>query len=307
MERYRPFFRHAVAEYNLALLSARIYLALFTGPRMYYSILGFKGLVLGAEARVLRKRTEVRIEHPNFPHPLHLRLRSTDVALCREILVEGLYECDLARPPSVIVDAGANIGIASVFYAHRYPNAKIIAVEPEPSNYHMLLKNTACYPNVTPVRAALWNRDAEVDIIDNGSGHTTFQTQEPGTKGNGHVVSTVRAVTMDRLMTEFGINAIDLLKIDIEGAEGELFQTAEKWVTRVGLIAVEIHEQLRPGSTASIRAAAHDFNISWINGDVTYLARKGVASAKPGGRRLGSVLPLRILDSYRDPASALGK
>lgn len=264
---------------------------------MYYSILGVKGLLLGAQARVLKKRIEVSIQHPHLRCPVHLRLRTTDVALCREIFVQNLYGCDMAHPPRVIVDAGANIGLASVFYAHRYPEARIIAIEPEPSNYQVLLKNTACYPRITPVLAALWDRNEDIDVVDVGFGHTAFQTQEIKADAARSMVARAKAITMDRLLTEFDISAIDLLKIDIEGAEKELFEGPVEWIERVGVIAIEVHEHMRPGSNACVQAATREFETSWTQGDVTYLARKGLASPTSGPSPSDSVLPFRILEA----------
>jgi FkbM family methyltransferase len=269
----------------------------FVGPRMYYSILGLRGLGLGAKARLLKRQIEVDVKHPDFPHPIHLRLRTTDVALCKEILIRQQYECVLAQPPRVIVDGGANIGLASVFFAHRYPDARVIAIEPESSNYAMLLKNTAPYPNIVAMRAALWNRDTELDLVDLGSGHTTFQTAEPATDMRGSVISKVAAITVDRLMDELGINAIDLLKLDIEGAEKELFEGPLAWTSRVGVIAVELHEHMRPGLMRSVSAAMRPFEESWTRGEVTFFARKGLASETLDGGLRESMLPLRILSA----------
>lgn len=282
------------------MLKGIVDVAYLVGPRMYYSIFGIKGVLLGAEARLLRKPMEVRIGHPSLRYPVHLRLRTTDVALCREILVRGQYECSLARPPRVIVDAGANIGLASVFYANKYPGATIVAVEPEPSNYLMLQKNTARYPNIMTVQAALWNRDTDVDIVDLHSGHLAFQTRERGTSTNRNVVSTVAALTMDRLMAKFSITAVDLLKVDIEGAEKELFETDARWLSRVGVIAVELHDSIRPGVSASVEAAAKPFAVSWRCGEVTYWAREGLLSASLHKMPSADlILPLRILDARR--------
>lgn len=273
--------------------------AYFEGAKMYYSILGVRGLLLGAEARVLRKRIEVRIEHPALRYPVHLRLRTTDVGLCREILVRGQYECDLVRPPRVIVDAGANIGLASVFYANKYPGAMLFAIEPEPSNYLMLQKNAARYPNIITIQAALWNCNTDVDVIDLHSGHLAFQTRERGTATNRNVVCTVPAMTVDRFMAKFGITAIDLLKVDIEGAEKELFEPDAAWISRVGVIAVELHDSLRPGLSASVQAAVKPFTMSWTRGEVTYWAREGlISAARHNIPAADSMLPLRIIDAY---------
>jgi FkbM family methyltransferase len=72
--------------------------------------------------------------------------------------------------PPVIIDAGANVGLCAVFYANRFPDARIIAIEPEPSNYEMLKKNTAPYPNITTVHAALWKENGPLRLFDTGEG-----------------------------------------------------------------------------------------------------------------------------------------
>ena len=70
--------------------------------------------------------------------------------------------------PPVIIDAGANVGLSAVFYANRFPNARIIAIEPEPSNYEMLKRNVVPYSNVTPVQAALWKENGPLRLFDTG-------------------------------------------------------------------------------------------------------------------------------------------
>lgn len=118
---------------------------------MYYSLFGSKGLVAGSKARLLKRTPEVAVKVPALARPLHLRLRTTDVELCGQVFLQRHYDCELLRSPKIIVDAGANIGLVSVFYASKYPGARVIAVEPEGSNYEMLTKNAAPYPNITTV------------------------------------------------------------------------------------------------------------------------------------------------------------
>jgi len=71
-------------------------------------------------------------------------------------------QASVSTEPDVIVDAGANIGLASICFANKYANATIIAVEPEQSNFELLEENVAPYPNIVPVQAALWYEDSEV-------------------------------------------------------------------------------------------------------------------------------------------------
>jgi len=240
------------------------------GPRMYYSLFGPAGLWLGGKARLLRKPIEVLAAVSGVPHPLHLRLRTTDVELCRQILLEGLYDCDFPKSPRFIVDAGANIGLAAIFYAIRYPQATIVAIEPEPSNYEMLKQNVALYPNIAPLHAAVWKANQQLRIVDLGTGHTGFQT---ATSAQDQCASAVDGITLDKVMADFDISQIDLLKVDIEGAEKELFEHSISWIGAVESIAVEFHDAIRDGCSESVYLATVDFGFRWQNGEITYLSR----------------------------------
>src|ERR1700733_11933508 len=138
------------------------------GPRMYYSLFGIRGLALGAKEKLLRTPVTITVEAPGIRHPVSLRVRTTDVALCREILLNGLYDCQLRESPEVIFDLGANIGLSTVYYANKFPTAKIIAVEPDPSNFALLEKNCEPYRNVTLVQGAVWKAAGSVRLFDSG-------------------------------------------------------------------------------------------------------------------------------------------
>ena len=61
-------------------------------------------------------------------------------------------------------------GFASIYFANKYPGAKIIAIEPEQSNFELLKDNIAPYPNIIPIQAALWHKNEEINLIDPGLG-----------------------------------------------------------------------------------------------------------------------------------------
>jgi len=239
---------------------------------MYYHLLGAKGLLLGAKARFLRTHIRVAVTIPNIKHPVCLRLRSTDIELCQEVLVKAQYESRLPKYPQLIVDAGANIGLATIFFANRYPEAKIIAVEPDSSNYEMLKKNIAPYSNIVAVRAALWNENKEVNLIDAGAGQTAYQTHDRSAAKPP--LQVVPGITLDKLMNDFDVRFIDLLKVDIEGSEKEVFERSSPWISSVGVIAIEIHDWIRTGCSEAVRRATRDFDHEWQQGEITYLARK---------------------------------
>jgi|HubBroStandDraft_2_1064218.scaffolds.fasta_scaffold71281_2 FkbM family methyltransferase len=268
------------------------------GLSLYYSLFGVAGIILAARARLLGRPVQVAVEVPGIPHPVYLRMRTTDVASCAEILIKRQYDWDFGSAPRTIIDAGANIGLASIFYANKYPDARIIAIEPEASNYQMLVQNTAAYRNVTTVNAALWNENCDLEIFDPQQGHTAFQTRDkrdlPGAQR-----TRVPGITLDKLLGDFGINHVDLLKIDIEGAEREVFAGSGSWIQCVDIIAIELHDWMLPGCEQIVQRAAKDFELQWKNGETTYLARKLSGSqiavgARPAPRSAGSNVHLKM-------------
>jgi FkbM family methyltransferase len=163
------------------------------------------------------------------------------------------------------VDAGAHIGMASILFALEYPTARIIAIEPEPSNFAALVRNTASYKTITPIQAALWREDGQVTLgASNAHPKGAFQIVENGTQR-------VRAITMDTLMHETGIHSIDFLKVDIEGAEVEVFESCP-WIRNVRVIAIELHDRVRPGCSSVVKNAARDLHCDQ-RGEVTFFDR----------------------------------
>lgn len=231
-----------------------------TRPYRKYGLLGILSLLV---LRSIRAANEVRIYPPGLRRSLRLRMKTSDELAFVEVILDQAYRFDLPFTPRVIVDAGANIGLASIYFANRYPNAIILAVEPEPANYALLVKNVRRYPSIVPVHAALWNRDGEISIslpnpATGATGHWAFYTHE----GDG---VKVRALHMESLLREHGLDTVDLVKVDIEGAEVELFQSPT-WVDRIRSLVVETHDHLRPGCTAAVEAAMQGFQSTGHSG-----------------------------------------
>jgi FkbM family methyltransferase len=170
--------------------------------------------------------------------------------MLRVVMGQDALLFDLKEAPRVIVDAGANVGYFALWFARKFPGAKIISIEPEASNFAMLQKNTAHLPNVTPVNAALWWKSEMLRIRNPAAANASFQMTSD-TAASEHEV---RAVTLPELIAQHG--EIDFLKIDIEGAELPLFQNgAEAWLPHVGVLAVEPHERHAAGCIDAIRKA----------------------------------------------------
>ena len=226
-------------------------------PRLvaaYYDCFGVYGALAFLCHHVAGHPREIRACPKEIKNPVHVRVGTSDAWLYREILLRGQYALDLPFTPRTIVDAGANIGLASIYFARRYPQARVISVEAEASNFEILCRNVRPYPNIVPIHAALWNRDGFIGVSEpslSGSDKWGFVTHE----GDG---SQVRAITMRTLMRELDIGSIDLLKVDIEGSEKELFEDCA-WADSLQSLAIELHDHVRPGCGLAVNAAMSDF------------------------------------------------
>jgi predicted O-methyltransferase YrrM len=102
-------------------------------------------------------------------HPVYYRAGSSDMYLIYMILIKEGAKAEYWLPeefkPKVILDIGANIGITSLYYANKYPEAKIYSFEPVPVNYELLEKNLKEYENVKTFNVALGAQDGELDIF----------------------------------------------------------------------------------------------------------------------------------------------
>lgn len=233
--------------------------------------------------------TRCRVRPPGYPHPLFLRTRTTDIPTYKKIFVDGEYDLDLAQPPRTIVDCGAHIGMASVYFAQRFPAARIVAIEPEPRNFALLARNVKTYPNITPIRAALWNDDTELDLVDPHHGTWAFRTEALKSNAAWGSLGRTPALTLDRIMAAYTIDFIDILKIDIEGAEKEVFENAASWIDKVGVIAIEIHNW-RPGAPEAVDAAAGGFELRERQGENTLFFRTAAMKTAGAAATVGAVL-----------------
>jgi FkbM family methyltransferase len=247
----------------------------FGAARRYLRMFGFAGALKAVVAQATRSVSLCRAAIPGSRHGALLRVPSSDLSTYYQVFTQRDYDFRVESAPRVIVDAGANIGLAAICFASRFPQAKIIAIEPEQGNYDLLVRNVAPYPNIQPLRAALWNRNEEIDLLDPGRGAWGFTTEASHSREDrtARALHTVRGLTVDALMAEYGLDGIDLLKIDIEGAEREVFEDTSAWIGRVRSLIVELHEHYKPGCNRSFQAGSPGFDSRWERGENIFLAR----------------------------------
>jgi FkbM family methyltransferase len=202
-----------------------------------------------------------------------------------EMALSRFYEDVLSESKvPVIVDCGANIGMASVWYAQRFPHARILAIEPEPENFKILAVNTANYPNITPVQGAVSDRETRVSLANAGDAPWAWKVSEVGETGE------IATFTIPGLLSTLPKYRLMIVKIDIEGSEVELFRSNLDWARQTPLIVFESHDWLFAwrGTFHAVLAALIDQPRDYIQkGENTFAFSHGLLRA--GGGRSGSV------------------
>lgn len=192
-----------------------------------------------------------------YSHPIFVRLGTSDVTNFLENFLHDPFRLPPLPGVKLIIDAGANAGFASIFFLNTYPAATVIAVEPESSNFEALKRNCSCYPNFKSIHSAIWKSNTSLKIIDQSAGKTAFRVVE--TSKNDP--DSFPAVTFEKILADSGFSQIDILKIDIEGAEKEIFKENYKnWIDRVEVMIIELHDRIVPGCALSFYSAMETQN-----------------------------------------------
>ncbi len=240
----------------------------------YYHYLGIKSFYSYLSQRFIRHSKIIAIKVPGLTYPILIRNNPNDIQVFSQIFIFQEYNVNIREAIeteiNTIIDCGANIGLASLYFLSKYPQAKIIAIEPEVKNYRMLSENLANYKNVTCLNKGVWDKETNLEIINGSRGDTGFIFNESATPSE----NTIEAISIDKIINDFLLERVDILKIDIEGSEEQVFSKTGEWINKVRMIFCEIHEIMKPGLTKKIeKEIAADFNII-INGEYHVFSRK---------------------------------
>lgn len=168
--------------------------------------------------------------------------RQTLNFLYREIFVRQYYYFRARTDTPVILDCGANIGMASLYFKWLYPRSMVRAFEPDPTTFGLLTQNMAQnHLDVETFNCALWDTDADVDFFSdsNSPGSLLMSTSMSQAKGKPIKVPA-------RKLSDFIQGEVDFVKVDVEGAEdrvlGDLVQSGK--IGAVRQMVFEYHHRL---------------------------------------------------------------
>lgn len=176
--------------------------------------------------------------------PLHCRLNSSDPYVFYQVFMEHEYAVlqDL-KNVRLIIDCGANVGYSAAYFLTLYPEAKLIAIEPDSANFAILERNLKPYGDRVQLHmAGIWSHPTGLTVCrgtyrDGAEWSTQVRASLPGETPD------VEAIDIATLLRASGHEQIDMLKIDIEGSEVVIFRdNYAEWLDRTRNMAVEIHD-----------------------------------------------------------------
>lgn len=185
------------------------------------------------EVRKLKNLPEQTLHTiPLLNKNISFRSRDEFIQCLKEIFIEEVYLQKLRKDP-FIIDCGANIGLSVLYLKRLYPEAKIVAFEPDNVNFELLQKNVAAfgYSDVELRKEAVWKENTTLKFASAGSLMSRIDE-----KASTDTID-VKAFRLKDLMNQ----PIDFLKIDIEGAEYAVMKDIEENLHFVENLFLEYH------------------------------------------------------------------
>jgi FkbM family methyltransferase len=212
-------------------------------------------------------------------HPVVFRYNSSDVSVFSQIFIADEYRLiDNLRGVKFIIDCGANVGYSSAYLLSKFPDAHLIAVEPDKRNYELLKQNLNGYGDrVTTICSALWSHRVGLKVSSGPCGGkseyaTTVRECMDGEKED------LEAVDIPTLLGQSGRDEIDILKIDIEGTEKVIFsRNFQSWVNNARIYIIELHgRECRETFYHAVSSELFSFSCS---GELTIARRRSTDSS----------------------------
>lgn len=184
--------------------------------------------------------------HRDLKRDIYFRPGTSDVGILEQVFIREDYNYYFDIEPVLLIDAGAHCGFASIYLRNKFPEIKIIAIEPEPRNFSMLKKNMANVEGAVLINKALTDTPKKVELTnpDAKNPSFTFGQSKTGTM----------SVTINKIIEKYGSNySPRMLKLDIEGAEKDIFtHNPETWINEFDLIFTEPHDWIHHDTEKTI-------------------------------------------------------
>lgn len=155
-----------------------------------------------------------------------------------------------------IIDAGGYIGTAALALKKVFPESTVVTIEPFSKNFELLSKNIKNDHGIIAINAALVpeNGPKEVYLEGGSTGYWGMSTSNSNSQNSERV----ETISIEKILREYGTSEIDVLKMDIEGAEFELLCGNTDWLKNTKILMIELHERKKNGIEEAFNIACLD-------------------------------------------------
>lgn len=182
----------------------------------------------------------------------------SDFFVFREIFINNEYSnIDVSKKEiNTILDLGANIGFASIYFHSVFPDADIYSIEPDPKTFNRLIMNTKDVGNIKCFNTAVSDSEGVLKFYS-GSNSTSSSLVR---RKNNDIEISVNSETLGGFVNKNKIESVDLLKFDVEGAEELIFRDFINFDSIKNVIG-EVHLDLISISEKDFLEKFRDFNL----------------------------------------------
>lgn len=204
---------------------------------------------------------------------MFLREEGSDVDVYWQIFIKKEYQTVIDSSAlnnieiKTIIDAGGNIGLTTLQFLKHFPEANVFVFEPDIGNYNQLIKNTKhCSERISVVQKAVWSEDTTLYL------HDSFRDSREWARNvsTERTTTAVPGVCLNSIIRDYKIESIDILKMDIEGGEADIFKPGSdlSFLSRTKIIAMEIHDEFDCREAINRILFEHGF-VLYTSGELT--------------------------------------
>ncbi len=187
---------------------------------------------------------------------------TSQLEVVRDVFVEEEYWLPSDEPVRTIVDLGSHVGISVLWFRAQYPDAEIVAVEPHPETFRRLQANVGHLPRVHLVQAAVGSTDGPRALFASDESWAASLLPQPALVH----AEQVTCRRLDGVLMELDLESIDVLKVDIEGAEHEVLSSFAG-LGRVRTLVCEYHRELNGMDAFGFIRSLEGFEVLSLRGD----------------------------------------
>ena len=211
---------------------------------------------------------EATLQGPHGPLPFQLFKTEVCFQIANGIFAGTTYpNIPFVTDVKTILDVGANVCAASIYFAMSYPGAQVYAFEPGSAPFSLLQANVQPLRNISVFPFGLFSSDRTLSLFK-GKNDSVESSVCPTTRTAGEG-ERIRLVGASQFLSQHGIENVDILKIDTEGCEVPILQSLGDYLPEVKVLYVEYHSERDRRMIDGILAETH---VLW-RGQVSFVYR----------------------------------